>query len=217
MADLEVLIAFVLAAAVFAYMPGPAMLYATAQTIARGRRAGWMAALGIHLGGYVHVLAAALGLAALFSLVPVAYLALKLAGAAYLIWLGSRFLFGRTVVAGLPEPVERRSELPDAVPPRRALWESVTVEVLNPKTAIFFVAFLPQFADPAATLPVWTQLLLLGAVVNLMFSSADVFCVLLADRIASAFRRSRGAQQLARRLGGGLLIALGLNLALSRA
>lgn len=209
MPELDVLAAFLLAAAVFAYMPGPAMLYATAQTIARGRRAGWMAALGIHLGGYVHVAAAALGLAALFSLVPIAYLVLKLAGAAYLIWLGLKFLFARTPVARLPDDLA-------ALSPRRAFWESVTVEVLNPKTALFFVAFLPQFSDPSAAFPVWAQLLLLGTVVNLLFSSADVCCVLLADRLSSTLARSRHVERAARRVGGGILVALGLNLALSR-
>ncbi len=205
----DVLAAFLLAAAVFAYMPGPAMLYATAQTIARGRRAGWMASLGIHLGGYVHVAAAALGLAALFSLVPAAYLVLKLAGATYLVWLGARFLFGRAEIASLPEDLA-------ALSPRRAFWESVMVEVLNPKTALFFVAFLPQFADPSAALPVWMQLLVLGSVVNLLFSSADVCCVLLADRIADTLKRSRRFERNTRRVGGGILITLGLNLALSR-
>jgi len=205
----DVLAAFVLAAAVFAYMPGPAMLYAAAQTIARGRRAGWLASLGIHLGGYVHVLAAALGLAALFRVVPTAYLVLKLAGAAYLIWLGAKFLLARTPVDRLPADLT-------ALSPGRAFWESITVEVLNPKTALFFVAFLPQFADPSAALPVWLQLLVLGTVVNLMFSSADVCCVLLADRVAATLVRSRRLERRARRIGGGILIALGLNLALSR-
>ena len=82
MPSVEVLIAFVIAAGIFAYMPGPSTLYAAAQTIARGRRAGWFATLGIHVGGYVHVFAAALGLAFLFDAVPPLYVALKLAGAA---------------------------------------------------------------------------------------------------------------------------------------
>lgn len=85
MPSVEILLAFVVAASVFAYMPGPSTLYAAARTIAGGRRAGWFAALGIHLGGYVHVIAAAVGLAVLFQAVPVMYVALKLAGAAYLI------------------------------------------------------------------------------------------------------------------------------------
>ena len=84
----ELLVAFFVTTAIFAYIPGPAMLYATAQTLGGGRSAGLMAALGIHLGCYVHVLAAAAGLSVLFHAVPVLYVAVKLAGAAYLIWLG---------------------------------------------------------------------------------------------------------------------------------
>jgi len=209
MPSTDLLIAFALATAVFAWMPGPAMLYAAAQTVARGRRAGWLAALGIHAGGYVHVVAAALGLAVLFQAVPVAYAAARLAGAAYLVWLGiGMFRAGGAVAA--PDPGSM------AKAPRRAFWESVTVEVLNPKAAIFYLAFLPQFADPAASLPVWAQLLVLGTAVNLMFSSADVACVLLADRMTAVLRRSDRAQQLVRRTGGAILIGLGLNLALSR-
>lgn len=85
MPSTELLVAFFLATSIFAYMPGPSTLYAAAQTIARGQQAGWFAALGIHIGGYVHVLAAALGLAILFKAIPVLYLAIKFGGAAYLI------------------------------------------------------------------------------------------------------------------------------------
>lgn len=88
MPSTETLIAFILATSVFAYMPGPSTLYAAAQTIARGQRAGWFAALGIHIGGYVHVFAAALGLAFLFQAVPVLYIVLKFGGAAYLDLVG---------------------------------------------------------------------------------------------------------------------------------
>jgi threonine/homoserine/homoserine lactone efflux protein len=206
----DILIAFLLATAVFAYMPGPAMLYAAAQTIARGRRAGWLAALGIHVGGYVHVAAAALGLAVLFAAVPVLYLVLKLAGAVYLIWLGVQMILSRASMAGVSPQIA-------ALSPRRAFWESITVEVLNPKTALFYLAFLPQFTDPGAALPIWAQLFILGTVVNVMFSSADVACVLLADRVTGALRASDRAARLVRRLGGGILVALGVNVALSRA
>ena len=208
MPDTELLIAFLLATAVFAYMPGPSTLYAAAQTIARGRRGGLLASLGIHLGGYVHVAAAALGLAVLFDAVPVLYGAMKLAGAVYLLWLGLRFIVARET-PGLPGSVPVRS-------PHRAFWESATVEILNPKTAIFYVAFLPQFTDPGALLPLWAQLLALGTFVNLMFSSADLLCVLLAERITASVRRSPAAGRWANRLGGGILIGLGVNLAVSR-
>jgi len=201
--------AFVVAASIFAYMPGPSTLYAAAQTIARGRRAGWCAALGIHIGGYGHVVAAAVGLAFLFDAVPPLYLALKLAGAAYLIWLGLKMAFAK------PEgDTEWRGASSKSA--KRAFWESVSVEILNPKTAIFYLAFLPQFADPTAGCPIWLQLLILGTIVNIMFSSADVICVLLADRISTAFKTSRFAHLWAQRLGGGILVALGLNLAFDR-
>ena len=202
----ELLIAFVLATSVFAYMPGPSTLYAAAQTIARGRRAGWFAALGIHLGGYVHVLAAALGLAVVFEAVPVLYTALKLGGAAYLIWLGVGMLRAGS-------PAEISAPQIDPKSPGQAFRESIAVEVLNPKTALFYLAFLPQFTDPAASLPIWAQLFALGTLVNVMFSSADILCVLLADRVTAFFRHSGGGQRVAGCIGGAMLIALGLNLA----
>ena len=205
----EILLAFFVATAVFSYVPGPSTLYAAAQTVARGRRAGWLAALGIHLGGYVHVIAAALGLAVLFTTVPVLYAALKFAGAAYLVWLGLNLLLSKEA---LPPP----SRETEASSPRLAFWQSVTVEVLNPKTAIFYLAFLPQFTDLSATLPMWGQLLILGTVVNIMFSSADVLCVLLAHRATRMFKESRTGTAITRRLGGGALVALGVGLATDR-
>ena len=209
MPSCELLIAFVVATSIFAYMPGPSTLYAAAQTIARGRRAGWFAALGIHIGGYVHVLAAAVGLAILFQAIPPLYLALKLAGAAYLVWLGITMFLAKSGDGSEPVSVEQKSV-------RRAFWESVSVEVLNPKTAIFYVAFLPQFADPSAALPIWLQLLVLGTVVNVMFSSADAICVILADKIISIFKDSGVANRIANRLGGSVLVALGVNLAFDK-
>lgn len=208
MPSLEILIAFFAATAVFAYMPGPAMLYATAQTLAGGRRAGLLAALGLHVGGYVHVAAASLGLAVLFDLVPVLYLVLKFAGAAYLVFLGLRMIFAP----------KRDMTVPDVMlkTPRRAFWQSVTVEVLNPKTAVFFLAFLPQFSDPGASLPIWAQLFLLGTIVNVMFSSADVICVVLAERITRIVQKSQAVGRVTERMGGGILVALGINVALSR-
>jgi threonine/homoserine/homoserine lactone efflux protein len=207
MPSTELLIAFLATTAVFAYIPGPAMLYAAAQTIARGRWSGLMAVLGIHLGGYVHVFAAAAGLSILFHAVPVLYMAVKFAGAAYLVWLGIS-LFGAGKNVALPG-IEPKSA-------RRAFFESVTVEVLNPKTAIFFVAFLPQFADVSAAFPVWLQLAILGTIVNLMFSSADIVCVLLAGAVIDRLRRSSQAQRLMQRAGGAMLIGLGAHLAFQK-
>lgn len=210
MPSYDILAAFLATAAVFAFIPGPAMLYATAQTLAGGRVAGLMASLGIHVGCYVHVFAAAAGLSMLFHAVPVLYLAVKLIGAAYLIWLGIVLFRSRGVdEAGLPQ-VRRKSG-------RRAFAESVGVEVLNPKTAIFFMAFLPQFIDAGAGFPVWLQFLLLGTIVNLMFSLADIVCVLLAGSLLGRLRRSTRMVRLMQRAGGAVLVGLGIHVAFQRA
>ncbi|MEM6665415.1 MAG: LysE family transporter, partial [Pseudomonadota bacterium] len=99
MPSLETLLPFLLAAAVFAFVPGPGLLYTAARTIAHGRGGGFRAAIGLHIGGYVHVGAAAFGLAALLALVPVAYTVLKTVGAAYLVWLGVRMALGQSTAA----------------------------------------------------------------------------------------------------------------------
>ncbi|TIL86755.1 MAG: LysE family translocator [Mesorhizobium sp.] len=209
MPSTELLIAFFATTAIFAYIPGPAMLYAAAQTMARGRWSGLTAALGIHLGGYVHVVAAAAGLSVLFHAVPTLYMAVKLAGALYLIWLGVSLFRARAQDDAVISGIEPKSA-------RRAFFESITVEVLNPKTAIFFMAFLPQFIDASATFPLWLQFLVLGTIVNLMFSSADVMCVVLAGALITRLRRSSHAQRLMRRAGGAVLVGLGVHVALQK-
>ncbi len=99
---------------------------------------------------------------------------------------------------------------------RHAVLKSFAVEVLNPKTALFYLAFLPQFTDTAASLPVWGQILILGALVNVIFSFTDIACVLLSARITGLLTASPTARRLTRKAGGGIVVALGLNLAASR-
>jgi len=209
MPSLDVLLAFAVTTAIFAFIPGPAMLYAAARTMAGGRAAGLMAVLGIHLGAYAHIIAAAAGLSALFHAVPVAYTCVKLAGAAYLIWLGISLFRAKDAA---------EDDATGAAPKggRRAFSQSVTVEILNPKTAIFFLAFLPQFVDSGAGLPIWAQLAILGTMVNLIFTFADVVSVLLADVILARLKRSSGVQSLVRKAGGTVLIGLGAHLALQK-
>lgn len=209
MPSVELLLAFLAATVVFAYLPGPAMLYAAAQSIARGRRAGWLAAIGIHVGGFAHVAAAALGLAVLFEAVPILYTVFKIMGAIYLIFLGARLFLSQDRVATSVLEVDVRAS-------KRAFWDSVAVEVLNPKSAIFYVTFLPQFTDPTASFPMWLQLLVLGTVVNVIFSSGDVVAVLLADKVSAVLKRSTAAAGIVRKIGGSILVGLGLNVALSR-
>ena len=201
---MELYLAFAITTATFALIPGPAMLYAAARTLAGGRRAGLMASLGLHLGGYVHVIAAAAGLALLFHAVPPLFTAMKLAGSAYLVWLGLSLFRDRNTT--------RRPELAP-LSAERAFAQSIVVEVLNPKTASFFLAFLPQFVDATASLPVWAQLLLLGTTVNLTFSAVDIVCVFFASAVMSKLQRSRTSQRIMQRIGGSILVALGARLA----
>jgi threonine/homoserine/homoserine lactone efflux protein len=209
MPSFELLIAFAVATLIFAFMPGPAMLYTAAQTLARGRKGGFMAAFGIHCGGYVHVLGAMLGLSALFRHVPTLYMAVKIAGALYLIWLGIAMIRARADAESMPKVAARS--------PHRAFVDSIIVEVLNPKAALFFLAFLPQFVDAAAGWPLWLQFLVLGTLVNVAFSSADILTVMLASAALTRLRRSDTAQRVLRWIGGSVLVGLGAHMAASRA
>ncbi|MFK3966668.1 LysE family translocator [Ensifer adhaerens] len=200
MPSLEHWISFALATAIFAFMPGPAILYMTAQTLAHGRKAGLLAALGIHIGCYVHIAAATLGLAALLHHAPLLYGAIKLAGAVYLVWLGATMLLG----------VGKHAAHAEAAKPG-VLRDSIVVEVLNPKTALFFVTFLPQFVDPAAAMPMSLQFLMFGLLVNLALSVADIAAVFLASFTLG--RLVGGAGNLVPRACGSILIGLGLMLA----
>lgn len=205
----DILLAFAATVAIFAFVPGPSMLYAAARTMAGGRRAGMMAVLGIHIGAYVHIVAAAAGLSALFHAVPVAYMVVKLAGAAYLVWLGISLFRAKDA---RPEDVTDGFSKSSSA----AFVQSMTVEILNPKTAIFFLAFLPQFVDGAAAFPVWLQLAILGVIVNTMFTVADTMVVVLAGVVITRLKGSSAVRKAMQRAGGGILIGLGAHLALQR-
>ncbi len=207
MASWETLAAFAAVLVVFAYVPGPATLYAAAQTLARGRKAGLLAAVGLHVGGYVHVAATAFGLSALLALVPGAYFAIKIGGAIYLVWLGI------TVVrAGNGEAMGASSK--GEAGRVSTLSQSIIVEILNPKAALFFLAFLPQFVDPAAALSVSSQIFILGFVTLLAFTSADVVAVLLASLVVTKLRNTGPVQRLFRWIAGCVLVGLGARLAM---
>ena len=208
MASWDTLLAFATLTLLVAYFPGPALLYTAAQTVAHGRKAGLMAMLGIHLGCYVHVMAAAFGLSAVFKHVPELFMAVKLAGAAYLVWLGIGMIRARLKDA---EPMIR-----EAKTVKRALLDSFVVEILNPKVALFFIALLPQFVDPAAGLPVWAQFLILGTIVNFAFSSADLVTVFGASMVMKMMRASKASFGFGRWIGGSLMIGLGVKLATDR-
>ncbi len=210
MPSIDILIAFFITTAVFAFIPGPAMLYVAARTLAADRRAGLMATLGIHVGCYVHVAAAAAGLSILFHLVPTLYLAVKLAGAAYLIYLGFRMFRAARLADGAGTALLPQKSA------GRAFVESMFVEVLNPKTAIFFLAFLPQFVDQAAAFPVWLQFVILGTLVSVMFTIADIACVMAASTITKRLSRVSALQRNLQRAGGAILVGLGVHVAFQR-
>ncbi|MEM7043774.1 MAG: LysE family translocator [Pseudomonadota bacterium] len=205
----ELMVPFFVASAIFACIPGPGMLYAAAQTMASGRRAGWYSAFGFHLASYGHIAAAAFGVSILLELVPALFMAMKVIGAAYLIWLGTKYLIDPTPV------MQSRKPIPD-VRAAKALKDSMVVEVLNPKSALFYLAFLPQFTDASAALPQWAQIVVLGFVVNMMFTVTDAILIEMSHAAVRKLRESERVALVLQRIGGGILIVLGLNLAFAR-
>ena len=210
-ASMDLWTAFALAAFAYAAVPGPGTVYVAAQAIMREPRSALWGALGLHCGGYVIVFASSAGLTALFSAVPVIYEGLKLLGAGYLVWLGGRMIFAGP---GGPDRVDRSFHTDKHHP--ATFSQAVLVEILNPTTVVFYVAFLPQFIVPAGELPVWLQFLLLGALVNLIFSLCDLFTILLAGKIKAGVTNTGTGQRLVGWAGGSALIGLGLRLATDR-
>lgn len=208
MPGLEYFLPFLLTALLLSITPGPGMLYIAAQTMGRGQKAGWFSAIGTHLASYIHIVAAAFGLSLFLEAVPVAYLVVKVVGATYLFWLGMRFLMSEK-----PDTSRESPEFPGSHV--RALKESFIVELTNPKSALFFIAFLPQFSDQNASHPIWLQVMLLGFLANVIFTVAEIGCVIFSDKVALLFSKSRSAGRWTRRLSGSILMALGVNLLVS--
>ena len=207
MPGLDQLIPFLIAAVIFAVIPGPAILYTAAQTMARGRRGGALAVLGIHIGGLVHIIAAAAGLSAIFTHAPLAYTILKICGAVYLVWLGIGILRGKLDASELPQ---MKSNLN-----KRVFLDSMVVEILNPKVIIFYIAFLPQFVDPSASYPIWLQFTILGIINNILFTLVDIMVIFLTSAVISGLKKSDKAQKVMRLISGSTLMGLGVNLAVS--
>jgi threonine/homoserine/homoserine lactone efflux protein len=194
---------FAVAALALLAIPGPAVLYVVVQSAEQGRRAGLASVAGIHIGTLVHVIGAAVGLSALIVASALAFSVVKYAGAAYLVYLGVRKLLERDTRITF----ERRSE-----PLRRAFARGIVVNVLNPKTALFFLAFLPQFID-ADRGAVWSQALVLGLVFVCLGLVSDSLYALAAGSAAGILRRRRRVM----RYGSGLVyIGLGATAALAK-
>ena len=209
MPELTHLALFFAAALVLAVTPGPGIFYVVARTLAGGRAEGLASSLGTALGGVVHVLAGSVGVSAVVLASGELFAGLKLIGALYLIWLGLRTF----VSAREYEPILSARAAYNG--PLRAFREGVLVEALNPKTAAFFLAFVPQFVDPAHG-PVALQFVVLGCLSVTLNTLADIVVVLVASNLR---RRAAARPTLIRRMrevSGAAMVTLGIGLALAK-
>lgn len=205
MPDMAHLGLFLAASVVLLLTPGPAVLFIVARSIAQGRTAGLVSVLGIHLGTIVHITAAAIGLSALLMSSALAFSAVKYLGAGYLIWMGLRTLLARQT--------QFEAATPPAEPLARVFRDGFVVNLFNPKTAIFFLAFLPQFVDPARGALHW-QILGLGLTFMGLGMITDGMFALAAGAAGEFLRRNLRFLQFQRWFAGTSFIGLGLTAAL---
>ena len=201
MPDAAHLTAFAVAAVTIALIPGPGMLYVLARSLGGGRDAGLRSSYGTGLGGLVHVVAAAAGLSAIIAASATAFSVVKYLGAAYLVWLGIAALRSRHGSPALPAAAQRAA--PDA------FRQGVATEVLNPKTALFFLTFLPQFCQPEHG-PLAVQVVILGIVSVTLNTLVDVVVASGAGRISDQLRARPELWRRQRTATGGILIGLGV-------
>jgi threonine/homoserine/homoserine lactone efflux protein len=190
---------FCLASVALAVVPGPAVTYIVMQSVDKGRRAGLFSALGVATGGLVHVTAATAGLSAVIASSASAFTVVKLAGAAYLVVVGIRRILSRDADEEIVAEPARHRQL---------YAQGVVVNVLNPKTALFFLAFLPQFVDPDRG-AVAVQVAVLGVLFVAIALASDSAYALLADVLASRLRRTGRGARLRRWVSGGIFVGLG--------
>jgi threonine/homoserine/homoserine lactone efflux protein len=203
---LPTLTLFLLAALGLLLVPGPAVTYIVTRSAAHGRRAGFASVLGVEVGSLVHSMAAALGLSALLLASALAFQVVKYAGAAYLVYLGIRTLLSRDDEGVTAVSAEAKLG--------HFFAKGVLVNLLNPKTALFFYAFLPQFVDPGRG-AVQTQIFLLGMLFVMLATCTDGLYSLLASSVGKLLFRSVRVRRARRYVSGGIYIALGFAAALS--
>jgi threonine/homoserine/homoserine lactone efflux protein len=209
MPDAHAYVLFVMAALALLLVPGPAVVYVVARSVSGGRLTGLVSVLGIELGTLTHVVFAAAGLSAIVASSVVAFSVVKWLGAAYLVYLGLRQIFGRG-------GEEEDTEVSDSEDNRfRVFYQSVLVQILNPKVALFFLAFLPQFVDPSRG-AAWTQIVVLGATLAFLGLFTDGLYALLGGTAGGWIRKRGGSLRRAGRyVTGGIYIALGAVAAIS--
>ncbi len=197
---------FLFAATLLAITPGPGIAYVVARTVAGGRSEGLASWLGTGIGGMFHVLAAALGISLIIAQSALAFNLVKYLGAAYLVYLGIRMLLQKDQALAV-EPAASQGA-------RRALLEGIAVEALNVKTALFFLAFLPQFVSPAE--PLVPQIVLLGSLCVALNTTVDVVAVFAAARLLKSQTARAARARLLTRVSGAMMVSLGAYLALAR-
>jgi len=200
-------VTFLLAAFVLAVTPGPGIAYVVARTVSSGRREGLASCLGTGVGGMAHVLAAALGLSVLVAQSAMAFNVVKYVGAAYLIFLGIRILMSRDGAAQSVEASGSKGV-------HRAFLEGIVVEVLNVKTALFFLAFLPQFTSQPE--PLMPQLVMLGSICVALNTAVDVVAVFAAQKLLDSGPARAARARWLTRFSGGTMVGLGIFLGLAR-
>jgi threonine/homoserine/homoserine lactone efflux protein len=206
MPTVSTLLVFAAASLALFVVPGPSVLYIVTRSVAQGRSAGLVSMLGVHTGSVVHVAAAALGVSALLASSATAFAVVKYLGAAYLVWLGIQKLRSK--------PAETATVETPTVSRWRLYGQGVVVNVLNPKTAIFFLAFLPQFVHPHHG-PVAVQVLVLGVCFILLGMLSDSSYALLAGTLAGRLRRSVRGKRRMDRASGMVFLGLGATAALA--
>ena len=197
------LLIFVSTAALLLAIPGPAVLYIVGRSIGQGRNAGLVSALGIGVGTLIHTAAAAVGLSALLVSSATAFSVVKYLGAAYLVYLGIQRLRSKESLAAASDTSAQQATL------ARVFTQGIVVNVLNPKTALFFFAFLPQFIDPARG-HVATQILSLGILFAAMGTTSDSLWALCSGSVAGWLRGDQRWMRNERYVSGGILISLGI-------
>jgi threonine/homoserine/homoserine lactone efflux protein len=212
MMDTAKLFVFLTAAFLLAIAPGPGMLYVLARSLAGGKREGALSALGTFVGGMVHVFVAAAGVSVILARSAAAFAAVKYAGAAYLCFLGIRM-----ILEAYRDTAQSTSEVSiyTTLPRRGPFWQGVTTEVLNPKTALFFLSFIPQFVDRQNG-HIFLQFLILGSVSVVMNTLADLIVTALAGPLGNRIRSSATFRRRQRTATGVIMVGLGTYLATRR-
>jgi threonine/homoserine/homoserine lactone efflux protein len=200
---------FFTAALLLAIAPGPGMLYVLARSLAGGKREGVLSAFGTFLGGMVHVLAAALGVSIILARSAMAFATVKYVGAAYLCFLGVRMILDARREGTNPPEISNAPKVA-----RNPLWQGVATEVLNPKTALFFLSFIPQFVNRSSG-HVFLQFVLLGTVSVVMNTTADLIVIAMAGPLGERIRSSAEFRRRQRTVTGAIMIGLGTYLATS--